>query len=69
MFKPADLFDLSQTAHAKIFDGCEFAWDALKKIQDYIAQQPKQIRRKDFPARPSAKKFSSAKERLSNPAR
>ncbi len=37
MFKPADLFDLKQTEHAAIFDGCEFAWDALKKIKDYIA--------------------------------
>ncbi|HTV40417.1 MAG TPA: DapH/DapD/GlmU-related protein [Candidatus Sulfotelmatobacter sp.] len=37
MFKPADLFDLAQTAHAGIFDGCEFAWDALKKIERYIA--------------------------------
>jgi UDP-N-acetylglucosamine diphosphorylase / glucose-1-phosphate thymidylyltransferase / UDP-N-acetylgalactosamine diphosphorylase / glucosamine-1-phosphate N-acetyltransferase / galactosamine-1-phosphate N-acetyltransferase len=36
MFKPADLFDLSQTEHAAIFDGCEFAWDALKKIKAYI---------------------------------
>ena len=37
MFKPADLFDLSQTEHAAIFDGCKFAWDALKKIESYIA--------------------------------
>jgi NDP-sugar pyrophosphorylase family protein len=37
MFKPADLFDLSQTEHAKIFDGCPFAWDALKKIEKYIS--------------------------------
>ena len=37
MFKPADLFDLAQTAHAGIFDGCEFAWEALKKIESYIA--------------------------------
>jgi len=37
MFKPADLFDLAQTAHAGIFDGCEFAWEALKKIEHYIA--------------------------------
>ena len=36
MFKPADLFDLSQTEHAAIFDGCKFAWDALKKIESYI---------------------------------
>ena len=37
MFKPADLFDLNQTEHAAIFDGCEYAWDVLKKIKAYIA--------------------------------
>ena len=37
MFKPADLFDLSQTEHASIFEGCEYAWDALKKIAAYLA--------------------------------
>lgn len=37
MFKPADLFDLSQTEHAAIFDGCTYAWEALKKIEGYIA--------------------------------
>jgi len=37
MFKPAELFDLGQTGHAALFDGCEFAWDALKKIPAYIA--------------------------------
>src|SRR6266436_4351694 len=36
MFKPSDLFDLSQTEHVAIFDGCEYAWDALKKIQGYL---------------------------------
>ena len=36
MFQPADLFDLTQTEHAAVFDGCPFAWDALKKIHDYI---------------------------------
>src|SRR6266513_1066641 len=36
MFKPADLFDLSQTEHAGIFEGCVYAWDALKKIQEYL---------------------------------
>lgn len=36
MFKPADLFDLSQTEHAALFDGCEFAWDALKRLKEYI---------------------------------
>jgi UDP-N-acetylglucosamine diphosphorylase / glucose-1-phosphate thymidylyltransferase / UDP-N-acetylgalactosamine diphosphorylase / glucosamine-1-phosphate N-acetyltransferase / galactosamine-1-phosphate N-acetyltransferase len=37
MFKPADLFDLAQTTHVAIFDGCENAWEALKKIEGYIA--------------------------------
>ncbi len=37
MFKPADLFDLNRTEHAAIFDGCEFAWEALKKMAGYIA--------------------------------
>ena len=41
MFKPADLFDLAQTEHAAIFDGCEFAWEALKKIAPYLAEKSK----------------------------
>ena len=36
MFKPGDLFDLSQTEHAALFEGCEYAWDALKKLKSYI---------------------------------
>ena len=36
MFKPTDLFDLSQTEHAALFDGCENAWEALKKIKEYL---------------------------------
>ena len=36
MFKPADLFDLSQTEHAALFDDCEYAWEALQKIKDYL---------------------------------
>jgi UDP-N-acetylglucosamine diphosphorylase / glucose-1-phosphate thymidylyltransferase / UDP-N-acetylgalactosamine diphosphorylase / glucosamine-1-phosphate N-acetyltransferase / galactosamine-1-phosphate N-acetyltransferase len=38
MFKPSDLFDLSQTEHASLFEGCENAWDALKKIKAYVAK-------------------------------
>src|SRR5215471_3573248 len=37
MFKPADLFDLSQCEHTGVFDGCEHAWDALKRIPSYLA--------------------------------
>ena len=36
MFMPSDLFDLSQTEHAALFDGCEYAWDALKRLKDYL---------------------------------
>jgi NDP-sugar pyrophosphorylase family protein len=49
MFKPADLFDLTQTEHAAIFDGCEFAWEALKKIEPYLAKVTKQNPPKRFP--------------------
>src|SRR5262245_34565097 len=35
MFKPAELFDLSQTEHAALFSGVEFAWEALAKIKAY----------------------------------
>ena len=36
MFKHSDLFDLSQTEHEAIFGGCEYAWDALRKIPAYL---------------------------------
>jgi len=36
MFKPTDLFDLSQTEHAALFEGCDYAWDAFKKLKDYL---------------------------------
>jgi bifunctional UDP-N-acetylglucosamine pyrophosphorylase / glucosamine-1-phosphate N-acetyltransferase len=39
MFEPSQLFDLSQTAHAALFDGCKYAWEALAKIASYLAAQ------------------------------
>lgn len=36
MLKPEDLFDLSQTEHAALFDGCEHAWEPLRRLKDYI---------------------------------
>jgi NDP-sugar pyrophosphorylase family protein len=36
MFKPSDLFDLTQTEHAALFEGCDHAWEALKKLKDYL---------------------------------
>jgi len=37
MFASNDFFDLSHTAHPAIFNNCEFVWDVLKKIKDYVA--------------------------------
>jgi len=37
MFEAAELFDLSQTEHAAIFDGSQYAWQALPKILLYLA--------------------------------
>jgi UDP-N-acetylglucosamine diphosphorylase / glucose-1-phosphate thymidylyltransferase / UDP-N-acetylgalactosamine diphosphorylase / glucosamine-1-phosphate N-acetyltransferase / galactosamine-1-phosphate N-acetyltransferase len=47
MLKVADLFDLGQTRHAGLFEGCEFAWDALKKLKEYLAAnlKPKLLNR------------------------
>lgn len=36
MFSPADLFDLTQTEHAVLFDGCKYAWEALRRIRPYL---------------------------------
>ena len=49
MFKPADLFDLTQTAHADLFEGCAHAWDALKKLKEYLEARvtPKLMNRCD----------------------
>lgn len=48
-FTVAELFDLAQTEHAALFDGCHFAWEALKKIEPYLAQTPRQHPPKKFP--------------------
>lgn len=37
MFKPDDLFDLSQTEHAEIFKDCNHAWEALARIATYLS--------------------------------
>jgi NDP-sugar pyrophosphorylase family protein len=37
MFKPDELFDLTQTGHEALFAGCQFAWEALRQIAPYLA--------------------------------
>jgi NDP-sugar pyrophosphorylase family protein len=49
MFTAADLFDLTQTEHAAIFDGCNYAWEALKKIEPYLARVTRQNPPPRFP--------------------
>jgi NDP-sugar pyrophosphorylase family protein len=39
MFAPEDLFDLNQTGHRALFEDCRHAWDALKRVKDYIRGQ------------------------------
>ncbi len=41
MFAPKDLFDLTQTEHAALFADLEFAWQALKRIEEYVARNVK----------------------------
>jgi NDP-sugar pyrophosphorylase family protein len=36
MFKASELFDLSETEHAGLFEGCEYAWEALRRIAAYV---------------------------------
>ena len=38
MFRPQDLLDLSQFQFPELFDGCEYAWEALKKIADFAKE-------------------------------
>ena len=49
MFRAEDLFDLTQTEHAALFEGCEHAWEALKKIEAYVLPRAKQNPPKKFP--------------------
>jgi NDP-sugar pyrophosphorylase family protein len=37
MCKADELFDLTQTGHGAVFDGCQYAWEALRKIAPYLA--------------------------------
>ncbi len=49
LFTAEELFDLTQTEHAALFDGCQFAWEALPKIQPYLFGRPRQKPLPRFP--------------------
>jgi NDP-sugar pyrophosphorylase family protein len=36
MFKATDLFDLTQTEHAALLAECEYAWEALDNLKNYL---------------------------------
>ncbi len=38
-FSPSAFFDLSNYAHAELFSGCEYVWEALNKLSSYLKQQ------------------------------
>ncbi|MDJ0756039.1 MAG: hypothetical protein QNJ45_21100 [Ardenticatenaceae bacterium] len=38
MFSPQDFFDLSDPFIAEFFDGCEFVWDVLPRLQAHISR-------------------------------
>lgn len=42
MYEIADLFDLTQTEHAALFEGCQYPWEVLKKLGDYCRSRPNQ---------------------------
>ena len=39
MFTPAELFDLSQTEHAAVFDAEAPTWEALPRLAEYLAAE------------------------------
>ena len=39
MFAVKDLLDLREFAFPELFEGCEFVWDALKKLPEFVKQR------------------------------
>ncbi|MBS0634330.1 MAG: UDP-N-acetylglucosamine diphosphorylase [Verrucomicrobia bacterium] len=39
-FAPNQLFDLSGFSHAALFEGCQYAWQALDRIKEYLRVYP-----------------------------
>jgi NDP-sugar pyrophosphorylase family protein len=45
MFEASELFDLTQSDHVKIFDGCRYAWEVLPKIARYVDENARPVLR------------------------
>lgn len=41
MLKPSDFFDLQEPSIAPLFEGCEYVWDALKHLEESVAELTK----------------------------
>ena len=39
VYSASDLFDFSKTEHAAVFTDCQYAWDGLKRLANYIEAQ------------------------------
>lgn len=48
MQKIAELFDLSKTCAADLFDGCEYGYQVLPRIKDYILQLGETLSSEEF---------------------
>jgi UDP-N-acetylglucosamine diphosphorylase / glucose-1-phosphate thymidylyltransferase / UDP-N-acetylgalactosamine diphosphorylase / glucosamine-1-phosphate N-acetyltransferase / galactosamine-1-phosphate N-acetyltransferase len=45
MYAIATLFDLAQTEHAALFEGCQYPWEVLKKLGDYCRSRTEYVQR------------------------
>lgn len=43
MYEISGLFDLAQTEHAAIFEGCTFPWEVLAKLGEYVRTQVRPV--------------------------
>jgi NDP-sugar pyrophosphorylase family protein len=41
MFRPQDLLDLTQFPFPELFDGCEYAWEALQRLPEFVKTRVK----------------------------
>lgn len=48
MLAPDDFFDLAGFEHADLFAGCEYVWNALKRLEEYLAGHARRDLRGDI---------------------
>lgn len=45
LYTPQDLFDLNETEHQALFEGVEFPWDVLRRLEEYVAKNARPVQR------------------------